>query len=87
VTGIIYLDKLREWLMSRLQEDIPDILKTLHELKTWIRESCANPGQEILHNVWQEVEHRFDVARDTRGAHIELFNDKLLFIKLFQLVF
>jgi hypothetical protein len=73
--------------MSQLQEDIPDILKTLHELKTWIRESCANPDQEILHNVWQEVDYRFYVARDICGAYIELFNDKLLFIKLFQLVF
>jgi hypothetical protein len=33
---------------------------------------CKN-DQEILHNVWQEVEYRFDVARDTRGAHIELY--------------
>jgi hypothetical protein len=45
---------------------------TLHELKTRIREACANTDQEILHNVWQEVEYRFDVARTTRGAHIEL---------------
>jgi hypothetical protein len=28
--------------------------------------------QEILHNVWQEAEYRFDVARTTRGAHTEL---------------
>jgi hypothetical protein len=47
--------------------------RTLHELKTRIREACANTDQEILHNVWQEVEYRFDVARATRGAHIELY--------------
>jgi hypothetical protein len=35
---------------------------TLHELKTRIREACANTDQEILHNVWQEVEYRFDVV-------------------------
>jgi hypothetical protein len=47
--------------------------KTLHELKTRIREACENTDQEILHNVWQEVEYRFDVARATRGAHAELY--------------
>jgi hypothetical protein len=41
----------------------------LHELKTRIREACANTDQEILHSVWQAVEYRFDVARATRGAH------------------
>jgi hypothetical protein len=45
---------------------------TLHELKTQIRDACANIDQEILHNVWQEVEYRFDVARATCGAHTEL---------------
>jgi hypothetical protein len=72
VTGIIYLDMLREWLMPQLEEDIPDI-PTLHELKTRIREACANTEQEILHNVWQEVEYWFDVGRATRGAHTELY--------------
>jgi hypothetical protein len=72
VTGIIYLDMLHERLMPQLQEDIPDI-PTLHELKTRIREACANTEQKILHYMWQNVEHRFDVARSTRGAHIELY--------------
>jgi hypothetical protein len=62
---------------------VPLLPKTLQELKTRIREACANTDQKILHNVWQEVEYRFDVARATRGAHTEHNNDKLLFIKLF----
>jgi hypothetical protein len=66
---------------------VPPLPTTLNELKTRIREACANTDQEILHNVWQEVEYRFHVARASSGAHIELINDKLLFIKLFQLVF
>jgi hypothetical protein len=45
---------------------------TLHELKTRIREDCANIDQEILHNVWQEVEYRFDDVPGTLSAHIEL---------------
>jgi hypothetical protein len=71
VTGIIYLDMLRERLMPQLQEDIPDI-PTSHELKTLIREAYSSTDQEILH-VWQEVENRFDVGRSTPGAHIELY--------------
>jgi hypothetical protein len=46
---------------------------TLHQLKTLIREACADIYAEILHNVWQEVEYRFVVARATRGAYIELY--------------
>jgi hypothetical protein len=41
--------------------------------KTRTREACANIDQDILHNVWQKVEYRFDGARATRGAHIELY--------------
>jgi hypothetical protein len=52
---------------------VPPLSTTLHELKTRVREACVNTDQEILHNVWQEVEYRFDVAQATRGAHIELY--------------
>jgi hypothetical protein len=45
----------------------------LYELKTRIRQACANIDQAILHNVWQQVEYRFHVAPATRGAHIELY--------------
>jgi uncharacterized membrane protein len=38
-----------------------------------IRQASTNTDQEILHNVRQEVEYRFDVARATRGAHTELY--------------
>jgi hypothetical protein len=46
---------------------------TLRELKTRIREDCANTDQEIHHNVWQDVEYQFHVARATHGIHIELY--------------
>jgi hypothetical protein len=52
---------------------VPVLPTTLHELKTRIREACANTDQEIVHNVWQEVEYRFDDARATCDAHIELY--------------
>jgi hypothetical protein len=51
----------------------PLLTRSLHELKTRIREACANTDQKILHNAWQDVEYRFDIARTTRGAHIELY--------------
>jgi hypothetical protein len=53
--------------------DDPPLPTTLHELKTRIREACVYTEQEILLNVWQEVEYRFDVTRATRGAHSELY--------------
>jgi hypothetical protein len=46
---------------------------TLHELKTRVAKACANVGQEILHNVWQEVEYRFGIVRAARGAYIALY--------------
>jgi hypothetical protein len=51
----------------------PSLPTTLHDLYTRIREACANTDQEILHNVRQKAENRFDVARATRGAHTELY--------------
>jgi hypothetical protein len=48
-------------------------LLTLHEHKTRIRQACANTDQEIIYNVWQEVERRFDVVRTTHGANTELY--------------
>jgi hypothetical protein len=61
------------WSFVKDNVYVPPLPTTLYVLKTRIRHACANTDQEILHNVWQEVEHRFHVARATRGAHIELY--------------
>jgi hypothetical protein len=50
---------------------IPPLPTTLHELKT--SDACAKIDQEILHNVWQEVEYRFDVALATCRAYTEIY--------------
>jgi hypothetical protein len=50
------------WCFVKDNVYVPPLPTTLHELKTRIREACAKADQEILHNVWQEVEYRFDVA-------------------------
>jgi hypothetical protein len=60
------------WDFVKDNVSVPLLLTTPHKLKTRMREACANIDQEILHNMWQEVEYQFDVARATCGAHIEL---------------
>jgi hypothetical protein len=60
------------WGFVKVNVYVPS-LPTLHELKTRIIEVCAKADEEIPHNMWQEVEYRFDVARATCGAHSELY--------------
>ena len=47
---------------------VPD----LNTLRRRITDAVASITQEILHNVWREVEYRLDVLRVTRGAHVEV---------------
>jgi hypothetical protein len=53
-------------------------------LKTRIREACVNTDQEILHNVWQEVEYRFVLLEPLAALTLNFINGKLLFVKLFK---
>jgi hypothetical protein len=80
----------KNWFLSVEFCDVsspPPLTTTLHELKTRIREVCANTDQEILHNVWHEAEYRFDVTRTLVALTLNFINDKLLFMKLLQFVF
>jgi hypothetical protein len=61
------------WGFVKYNVYVSPLPTTLHELKTQIREACANTDQKILHNVWQEAEYRFDVAGASLGAHTELY--------------
>jgi hypothetical protein len=65
----------------------PPAADTLHEIKTRIREACTNTDQEILHNVWQDVNIGLMLLEPLVALTLNFINDKLLFIKLFQLVF
>ena len=47
---------------------VPD----LNTLRRRITDAVASITQEMLHNVWREVEYRLDVLRVTRGAHVEV---------------
>jgi hypothetical protein len=51
----------------------PPLPTTLHEFKPRMSETCVKTDQEILHNVWLEVEYRFDVAQATRGTQLGLY--------------
>jgi hypothetical protein len=62
---------------------IPPLPTALHELKTRIREACADIDQEILH-VWQEVECQFDVAQPLVALKVNFINNKLLFTNFFN---
>jgi hypothetical protein len=47
-------------------------------LKTQIITAVKNIGAHVLTRVWQELEHRIDVCRVTRSAHIEHVKKKFL---------
>jgi len=51
------------------------------------REACAKIDIEILLNMWQDIEYRFDVAKATRGARSELCLRLINVNKVFQSVF
>ena len=46
-------------------------LKDLADLKSRIIAAVKNIDAPMLTRVWQELEHRIDVCRVTRGAHID----------------
>jgi hypothetical protein len=41
-------------------------------MKQPIREAAASVTPDVLGQVWQEMEYRFDVCRANNRAHIEL---------------
>lgn len=58
---------------------------SLHELRTLNREACARTDYEIVCDVWQEIEYRFDVASATSCTHIELYYDLTAADKHFEI--
>jgi hypothetical protein len=58
------------------------LLTTLHELKTRTREACTNTDQEILHNVWQELNVGLMLLEPLVALKLNFVHDKLLFIKV-----
>jgi hypothetical protein len=60
---------------------------TLHKQKARIREACAHSDQEILQTCGRRLNIGLMLLVALVVLTLNFINDKLLFIKLFQLVF
>ena len=48
----------------------------LHKLlvaKQKITETFATVTEDMLEKTWREIDHRLDVLRATKGAHVEVY--------------
>ena len=50
---------------------IPPLPATIPELKILIRTAIQTITADMLQTVWNELDYRVDVCRNTKGAHIE----------------
>jgi hypothetical protein len=50
---------------------VPPLPANVAELRTRITVAVAEVKPEMLHSVWQDIDHRWDVCRITIGSHIE----------------
>lgn len=48
-------------------------IRDLNHLKNRINEAMTTITEEMLANVWREVDYRLDICRATKGAHIEIY--------------
>jgi hypothetical protein len=58
------IGKLHDTYLRKLPRDLAD-------LKARITAAVKNIAAPMLTRVWQVLQHRIDVCRVTRGAHIE----------------
>jgi hypothetical protein len=50
---------------------VPPVPVTLDDLKPRITTATAGVDEDMLTRAWQEFDHRVDICRVTKGAHIE----------------
>ncbi|GBM15819.1 hypothetical protein AVEN_262966-1 [Araneus ventricosus] len=50
---------------------VPPMPKTIEELKVCICNALASVTEQMLQNVWREMDYRLYVVRVTKGSHIE----------------
>ena len=48
---------------------VPDITN----LKARITDAFATITEDMLENMWREIDYRLDVLRATKGAHVEVY--------------
>jgi hypothetical protein len=75
------------WGFVKYNVYVSPLPKTLHELKTRIREACANTDQKILTTCGRRLNIGLMLLEPVVALTLNFINIKLVFIKLFQLVF
>ncbi|GBM10111.1 hypothetical protein AVEN_92930-1 [Araneus ventricosus] len=50
---------------------VPPMPKTIEELKVRICNAFASVTEQMLQNVWREMDYRLDIVHVTKGSHIE----------------
>ncbi|GBM13500.1 hypothetical protein AVEN_249937-1 [Araneus ventricosus] len=73
-TEISGLDTLRFFFLWGYVKDrvyMPPMPKTIEEIKVCICNALASVTEQMLQNVWREMDYRLDVVRVTKGSHIE----------------
>ena len=49
------------------------ISRDVETLQSRIIEVLATINEEMLENIWREIEYRLDILRATNGAHVEVY--------------
>jgi hypothetical protein len=57
--------------MSCVRMERKSLSSDIYYLKRRITEAVAAVTFDMLRQVWEELDYRFGICRDTRGAHIE----------------
>ncbi|GBM55313.1 hypothetical protein AVEN_23557-1 [Araneus ventricosus] len=72
-TEISGLDTLRLFSMGYVKDRVyvPPMPKIIEELQVRICNALASATEQMLQNVWREMDYRLDVVRVTEGSHIE----------------
>ena len=48
-------------------------VRDVETLQSRIIEVLATVNEEMLENIWREIEYRLDILRATNGAHVEVY--------------
>jgi hypothetical protein len=50
---------------------VPPLPVRLKQLRARITEAVATKNTDMFHRIWDEIAHRWDICRVTRGNHVE----------------
>ncbi|GBN47512.1 hypothetical protein AVEN_150332-1 [Araneus ventricosus] len=49
------------------------LIADVEELKARIQAAVCTVTEDLLKNIWRELEYRLDILRATKGAHVEIY--------------